>query len=180
MIISQTAKTYAKGLILAAQAKTNSYDAILDDLQKVNAVITNSIELASILNSPAVTKEQKILIIQDIFSNKVSKDIINFLNLIAEKNRFNELSQIIEAYKEELDGVKSIKRIKVISAIDLSENYKNKITETFNKKLDKTIIADWQVNKDIIAGLIVHIGDDVIDTSIKNKLKSLSKIKGNL
>lgn len=180
MIISQTAKTYAKGLILAVQAKTSSYDAILDELQNVNAVITNSMELNTVLNSPAIATEQKMLIIQDIFNNKISSDIVNFLNLIAEKNRFNEFEQIIEAYKEEIDEIKSIKRIKVISAIELSENYKNEIIEKFNKKLNKTIIADWQVDKDIIAGLIVHIGDDVIDTSIKNKLKSLSKIKGNL
>ena len=76
MIISQAAKTYAKGLILAAQAKTNSYDAILDELQNVNAVITSSGELNTVLNSPAIATEQKMLIIQDIFNNKVSLPVI--------------------------------------------------------------------------------------------------------
>ena len=180
MIISQTAKTYAKGLIQAEQSEAVSYDAILAELEKVNEIINNSNELNSVLNSPAVATEQKILIIQDIFDKKVNEVAINLLKLLAEKNRFNEFTQIIEAFKAEIDTIKGIQRIHVISAIELTEEYKNKIIEKIGAKLNKTIIADWEIDTNIIAGLVIKIDDNIIDTSIKNKLESLSKIKGNL
>ncbi|MBQ8168754.1 F0F1 ATP synthase subunit delta, partial [bacterium] len=63
---------------------------------------------------------------------------------------------------------------------ELDEVYKQRITEKLNTKLNKNIVADWQIDESIIGGLIVQIDDDVIDTSIKNKLENIQKIKGNL
>ncbi|MBE7709936.1 MAG: ATP synthase F1 subunit delta [Cyanobacteria bacterium SIG32] len=180
MIISQTAKTYAKGLVLTTQNGATSCDAILEELNNVKNIIKSSDDLNGVLNSPAVTTEQKLLIIQDIFQNKVSENTFNFLKLLAEKNRFNEFAQIIEAFKQELDIINGIQRVQVVSAIELTEEYKQKIITKLSEKLNKTIITDWQIDDSIIAGLVIKINDDIIDTSIKNKLENLSKIKGNL
>ena len=73
-----------------------------------------------------------------------------------------------------------MKSVKIVSAIELNEDYKNLIITKLSAKLKKNIHADWQINSDIIAGLVIYVDDHVIDTSIKNKLDSLSKIKGNL
>ena len=180
MIISQTAKIYAKGLIQTKKSEAVSYDVVLAELENVYSVINNSNELKSVLHSPAIAAEQKILIIEDIFANRISEVVVNLLKLVAEKNRFNEFEQIIEAFKLEIDNINGVQRIQVISAIELIEEHKNKIIEKLHAKLNKTIVADWQIDTNIIAGLIIKIDDNVIDTSIKNKLENLSKIKGNL
>lgn len=176
--ISQTAKTYADALIETNQ----SNDDILKDLETVSKIIENSNDLKTVLNTPAVPVEQKIEIIDDIFKSQVSQNILNFLKILAEKKRFNEFEEILQAFKNKFDEIQGIKRVTVISAIELSDDYKTKITDKLKEKLQKNIHADWQVDSEIIGGLIIHIDDNVINTSIKNKLENLSKniIKGNL
>lgn len=180
MIISQTAKTYAQALIQAAQSGSNTYDSIIKDLQTINSIINSNTDLKNVLLSPAVTLEQKKLIIQDIFNSVISNELVNFLKLLAEKSRFSEFEQIIQAFYSEIDEINGVKSVKIVSAIELNEDYKNLIITKLSAKLKKNIHADWQINSDIIAGLVIYVDDHVIDTSIKNKLDSLSKIKGNL
>lgn len=176
--ISQTAKTYADALIETNQ----SNDDILKDLETVSKIINSSNDLKTVLNTPAVPVEQKINIIDDIFKSQVNQNILNFLKILAEKKRFNEFEEIFQAFKNKLDEAQEIKRITVISAIELSDEYKTRITDKLKEKLQKNIYADWQVDSEIIGGLIIRIDDNVINTSIKNKLENLSKniIKGNL
>ena len=178
MIISQTAKTYAKGLIQSGN--TDSYNSLSGDLDKVKNIVNNSTDLKSVLNSPAVTVEQKCLIIEDVFKNEIDQNSVNFLKLLAEKGRFAQLEEIIEAFNEELDDINHIKHVKVVSAIELTQNYKDKITLKLKEKLNYDIKATWEVNSDIIGGLVIYIDDNTIDTSIKNKLDKLSNIKGNI
>lgn len=176
--ISQTAKTYADALIETNQ----SNDDILKDLETVSKIIDSSNDLKTVLNTPAVPVEQKIEIINDIFKSQVSQNILNFLKILAEKKRFNEFEEILQAFKNKFDEIQGIKRVTVISAIELSDEYKTRITDKLKEKLQKNIYADWQVDSEIIGGLIIRIDDNVIDTSIQNKLENLSKniIKGNL
>lgn len=176
--ISQTAKTYADALIETNQ----SNDDILKDLETVSKIIESSNDLKTVLNTPAVPVEPKIEIIDDIFKLQVNQNILNFLKILAEKKRFNEFEEILQAFKNKFDEIQGIKRITVISAIELSDEYKMRITDKLKEKLQKNIYADWQVDSEIIGGLIIRIDDNVINTSIKNKLENLSKniIKGNL
>ena len=182
MKISQSAKTYADALIKMSQDGLMTYDDILKDLETVTEIIKSSADLKNVLVTPAVPTEQKLEIINDIFNNQINQNILNFLKILAEKKRFNEFEEIIEAFKQELDEINNVKRITVISAIDLSDEYKQKIINKLHEKLNKTIYAEWQKDEAVIGGLIIHIDDNVIDTSIKNKLENLSKniIKGNL
>lgn len=180
MIISETAKIYAKGLIQTAQDGAITYDTILEQLNIIIDTINNSKDLEAVLNSPTISFEQKILIIDDIFAKDLNFQIINFLKLLAEKNRFNELKQIVLAFQLELDVINGIKRAVITSAINLSDENKDKIINKLTHKLGKNVIAEWVVNEDIVGGLLIQIDDNIIDTSVKNKLEKLSKIKGNI
>ena len=62
----------------------------------------------------------------------------------------------------------------------MSDENKDKIINKLTHKLGKNIIAEWIVNEDIVGGLLIQIDDNIIDTSVKNKLEKLSKIKGNI
>lgn len=180
--ISQSAKTYAEALIKTAQDNILTYNDILTDLETTKAIINSSVDLKNILLTPAVSVEQKTEIIEDVFKNQINPYTINFLKILADKKRFNEFDAIIEAYKHETDEINGIKRVEVISAIDLSDDYKKKISDKLQEKLQKKIYVNWQTDNSILGGLIINIDDNVIDTSIKNKLENLSKniIKGNL
>lgn len=173
--ISLTAKNYADALVKLGQDKVISYEEILNNLVYIQDTFNSSSDLKLVLDNPAVSDEVKYSIIDEIFTGNINIKIREFLKILIEKKRFNEFEGIIAAYTDELDKINKIQRVEITSAIDLNDDMKQRITEKLQHRLQKNIIADWQVNEDIIGGLVVKINDDVIDSSLKNKLENLSK-----
>lgn len=173
--ISLTAKNYADALVQLGQDKTMPYEEILNNLSFIKDVCKNSIELEMILDNPAVSNENKFSIIDEIFNGRINSKIIEFLKILIEKKRFKEFDGIIAAFSNEVDKINNMQRVEVTSAIALNNEHKKRIIEKLQHRLNKNITAEWQINTDIIGGLVVKINDDVIDSSLKNKLESLSK-----
>lgn len=173
--MNQIQKTYAEALI---QIDTIKRSDVISALKKVQDIIDSSQDLYNTLVSPITNTETKIHIIEDIFSKEVQPEIINFLKLLAEKNKYNELQGITEAYIKKSNDLDGIQTITVTSAVELKDIYKKQIIEVIQNKLNKTINAEWITNSEIIGGLVIKIDDNIIDTSIANKLKKL--MKGNL
>ena len=170
-MITKTAKIYANALI-----DDNSTNHI-KDLGLVQNMLTKNPELKEVLQNPTISLEQKLEIIEDIFKNCVSLEILNYLKILTEKKHIAEIPTIIEIIKNTIDENNGIKAVTIISAIKLTNEYKEKITTVLEKKFEKKIKPNWQIDENIIAGLVIKIDDDVIDTSVKTKL---DKIKGNL
>ncbi len=173
--ISLTAKNYANALKKLAQDGVLSYDDILTNLENIVTICDESNELQNVLNNPAISDEIKYSIVDEVFSKDVDEKIINFLKILLEKKRFGELIGVLEAYRNELDEIKNIQRVMVTSAVPLKDEYKTRLAEKLQNKLNKKIVANWSVDEEIIGGLVVKINDDIIDSSLKNKLENLSK-----
>lgn len=167
-----TAKTYAESLIQA----DNNYQAVLNDLNTITEIMGKAPDLVLALENPSISLQTKFEIIDEVFKNQVGEKITNFLKILVDKKRFKELNEIIIAYSENIDEINNIKRVEVISAVELSDEQKQKTIEKLQKRLQKNVIAKWTLNDEIIGGLVIKIDDDVIDSSLKNKLEKLSKI----
>ena len=168
-------KTYSDALLQVANDGSISREEILKELSRVADILESSKDLSTVLSIPTVSAEQKIGIIEDVFSKEVSANILNLLKILAEKNKFADIKYIKEMFKETSDEIDGYKAVSVISAVELDKKYKTAITEKLSKKLDKKINCNWVIDPSIIGGLIVKIDDNVIDTSIKNKLEKLMK-----
>lgn len=173
--ISLTAKNYADALVKLGQDNVISYDDILNNLEIISEICSKSKDLTDVLENPAISDETKFSIIDEVFTKSVNEKIRDFLKILIEKKRFKELEGIVAAYQEELDKINNLQRVEVISAIELDDNSKQKIIDKLQNRLQKNVIAQWQTDEEIIGGLVVKINDDVIDSSLKNKLENLSK-----
>ena len=173
--ISTSAKNYADSLIKVGKDGVMTYEAILNDLNIVKEITSESDELVKVLENPSISINTKNEIIDSVFANQISDKTANFLKILIDKKRFNELDQIIQCYKNEVDDINNIKRVEVISAIELSDDRKQKLIDKLQTKLQKQVNVNWLLDDEIIGGLIIKIDDDVIDNSLKNKLESLSK-----
>ncbi len=173
--ISLSAKNYSEALIELVQDNVMSYEEIKKDMTTVAEILNSSEELRNALEYPTISAETKFEIINDVFNNRINVNIINFLKILIDKKRFNEFYQILTDYEKRLDKINNIQSVEIISALELNDVYKNKIIQKLSEKLQKNINPVWQIDENIIAGLIYKIDDNVIDTSIKNKLDKLSK-----
>jgi len=101
--------------------------------------------------------------------------IINFLKVLVDKNRFFVFSDILDSFNVALDDINNISRIRVTSAVEMTDESRNKLKNKLEEKLKKNVILDLNINSNIIAGLVIEMGDNVIDMSLKHKLEDLSK-----
>lgn len=168
-LVSTTAITYAKSLL---EADNNA----LSGLNAVSNIINSSKYFVFVMENPTISQETKFEIIDEVFKNELDEKVLNFLKILVEKNRFKEFDQIYQAYTNEVDKINNLKRVEVISAVQLSKEQKQKTKERLQTRLQKNVEINWTLDKEIIGGLVIKIDDNIIDSSLKNKLDKLSKI----
>lgn len=173
--ISLSAKNYSKALVEMVSDNVISFEDLSKDLATVSEILETSQDLRLTLENPTVSEEVKSQIIEEVFKNEVHPQVVSFLKVLIDKNRVSEFSQIKADYEIKLDDVNKIQSVEITSAVELSEEYRERILQKLGEKLQKNIRPNWKVDENIIAGLIYRISDNVIDTSIKSKLDKLNK-----
>lgn len=173
--ISLSAKNYSKALVEMVRDNVISFEDLSKDLATVSEILETSQDLRLTLENPTVSEAVKSQIVEEVFKNEVHSQVVNFLMVLIDKNRFSEFPQIKADYEIKLDDVNKIQSVEITSAVELSEEYRERILQKLSEKLQKNIRPNWKVDENIIAGLIYRINDNVIDTSIKSKLDKLNK-----
>lgn len=169
------AKRYSDALIEIINDGKLTYKKASSDLNLIESTLKQSADLDKFLTNPLISSADKKEIINRVFFEDVDAVIINFLKVLVDKDRFEAFGEIVVTYNEALDKINNLSRIQVTSAIELSEDTKNRLKNKLEAKLQKTVALDWEINSGIIAGLVIKMGDNVIDTSLKHKLEDLSK-----
>lgn len=173
--ISLSAKNYSKALVEMVRDNVISFEDLSKDLATVSEILETSQDLRLTLENPTVSEAVKSQIVEEVFKNEVHPQVVNFLMVLIDKNRFSEFPQIKADYEVKLDDVNKIQSVEITSAVELSDEYRERILQKLSEKLQKNIRPNWKVDENIIAGLIYRINDNVIDTSIKSKLDKLNK-----
>lgn len=168
-------KRYSDALVELEKTDVLSYEKISAGLLVVEETLSQSVDLSDFLNNPLISTEDKKEVIDKIFVDNIDPLMVNFLKVIVDKNRFSAINEITRTYKETLDKINNFSRVSVTSAVNLSEDVKDRLKHKLEEKLHKTVTLDWEIDSKIIAGLVIQMGDNVIDTSLKNKLDDLSK-----
>ena len=125
--------------------------------------------------NPTIGLGDKISIIDEVFKESISTVIKNFIKVLIEKNRFSAFKYIVMEYKHELDLINGLERVEVISAVEIKGEAKERLKKKLEEKLKKSVTLNFEQDPEIIAGLVIRIGDSVIDNSVRHKLEDLSK-----
>ena len=173
-LISNSSYIYAEALFKATEEIDNSLKT-LSQLEEICTLFDKSPDLTIILHNPAISKNKKHEIIENIFKGSIDKKLLNFLKILIDKDRLVEIHSILSAYKELIDKKLNKKDVEIISSFELDKKQKDKIKSAVEKKLAVKTSIEWIVNSDIMAGLIFKFDDTVIDLSMKSKLESLNK-----
>ena len=119
--------------------------------------------------------EEKVKVIEDVFAGRVDDDITGFFVLIVKKDRQTELLQILEYFIDKVKDYKKIGVAYVTTAVEIGESTKKSIEDKLKATTDYVAFEmNYSVDKSIIGGMIIRIGDRVVDSSIKSKLESMA------
>ena len=149
-------------------------DEILNDFEIVQKILNESSELRKVIKSPLVNSEEKLKILLKIFSSLKFNDLtITFLKVLDNNKRISNLSSIILQFKKLNSEKRGDIAADITSANELSEEEKNNISNELKNTLGQKLSLNFDVDKDIIGGLIIKVGSKMIDTSIANKINKL-------
>ena len=172
---SLIANRYADALVEIVKSGKLTYEKVSTDLNVIENTLSQSTDLDEFLKNPLISTEDKKEIIDKVFTGEIDGLVSNFLKVLIDKSRFSAFREILGSYNEVLDKINKLSRVKVVSAVGLSEDAKNRLKDKLENKLQKNVVLDWEIDSEIIAGLVIKMGDNIIDTSIKHKLEDLSK-----
>ena len=176
MAQNDVARVYAGSLFEIAKDK-NMVPQVEEELNIVVQILAEETEFKSYINTPGITGEVKKSFINKVFAGNISEYTLNLLNLLIDNGRQESISGIYEAFVELDDIHNNRERITVITQTSLSESLIANIRSQIGKKLNKEIIVTEKVDESILGGIIIKIGDLVIDGSLA---KGLKNIKSNL
>ena len=168
-------KTYGDALFELA-LEEDKLDTLFEESKVVKDVFQSNDELVKLLNHPKINKEEKIKVIENIFGGRASKDIIGFLTIIIKKERQKEIVSILEYFISVAKEYKNIGVAYVTTAFELSdEKKKNIVDKLIATTKYNEIEMIYIVDESIIGGMIIRIGDRVVDSSIRTKIDKLSR-----
>ena len=171
---SKVSVRYANSLLSSAIEK-GSLDKVAKDMELVYSAIKSSPELSRTLSSPIIKAQIKSSVLDEIFKKKISKETMDFLKFIVEKNRENLLESIVKKFLDLRDQKLGLINVNVKSAVELGEDQRKKLKEKFEKLLNKKVRFDFTIDPDVIGGFVAKVGDTVYDASLKNQLEILKK-----
>ena len=167
---------YGKALFQAAAAK-NEEAKVQQDLQHAHSAI---LELMPTLRSPRVSNADKKKKLESALGSKVSATTTRFLGLLIDKKRFDLLPMVVsdlgKLVNEKNNVVKAVVRAARPLSAEAQQNLKDKLKNFAGKNIELEIKED----PEIIGGVVVRLGDWVLDSSLRGQLRKLKEtINGN-
>ena len=170
----KTSKNYAAALFETAQSG-NVTEKVFDDIKLITETVNNNPELRQFLNNPIIKSEDKKSAVSEIFETKIHPYTHNFLLLIADNGRFEILSDICTEYKELLDKSKNVVHVKAVSAVEMKDYLKEKLKAKIESIMNKNAEIHYEINPEIIGGLIIETEGKTIDSSVLSQLRNIKK-----
>ncbi|MDK2800163.1 MAG: F-type H+-transporting ATPase subunit delta [Clostridiales bacterium] len=171
--MNSISKRYAQALLLIAQEK-DALTAYEQQLKECSCIIQSNKAIYEILSNPENSHAIKVNLLNRLFGNSVSKDILNLLKLLIDKKRLNLLNDILMAYKEGVHAFVKSLDVNIISAFPLTsdemDRIKSKLKEKYNVSEVNLIPI---IDESLIGGFKLVIGNQVIDQSIKGMMHTL-------
>ena len=164
------ARPYAKAAFLAA-VEEGKINEMFGDLKVLSGACSDS-NINKLIESP----EEKSLVVstlKSLFSNQPIKLTENLLDVLGENDRLNLLTVVAEIYEELMLKHNESKVIEVAAPDNLSETTKEIILSKLQEKHGDSSTISFTCDPDLKAGFVVKIGDEVLDLSIKGRIKKL-------
>ena len=172
MLTNQLALKYAQA-IYELSAEKNLLDQVENELRWVESTIATHSDLSTLIYHPRVLAQAKKETLSKIFSLDVADFVLKFLMLLVDKRRETILPAIIREYVKLANVARDIVEAEVTTAMPLDMDQQSALMTKLGIVTGKTIVLKTHINKAIIGGVVVKIGDKLIDGSIARQLETL-------
>ncbi|MBK8846184.1 MAG: ATP synthase F1 subunit delta [Bacteroidetes bacterium] len=174
MFNNKVAARYSKALFDLA-LEQNILVQVNDDMQYIKEACKVSRDLRTMLQSPVVKPNTKKSVMHALLADKVNKLTMEFINLLTVKGRAGDVEGIATAFTNSYLKHIGVERAQITTAIALDESMRTSVKTVIKQAIGKEVSLEEKVDKDILGGFIIRVGDRQDDTSLRTKLDKLRR-----
>jgi F-type H+-transporting ATPase subunit delta len=170
---SKAARRYAKAL-LEFSLEQKDAESVSADMKMIAETCKSSSDLVIMLKSPVVKADQKRMVLNKVFAGHVGTITMKFLDIMTKNNREDILPEIANVYELIYREHQGIVTAEITTAIPLTEDSRKKALAFISNIYNKVELTE-KVDKSLIGGFIIRVGDKQYDESVARKLNSLKR-----
>jgi ATP synthase F1 delta subunit len=171
--MEEIARVYADALFEAAK-DTDKLDEIHDELDQFADAMNESNDLRVFFFSPYFSSDEKKKAIGETVSD-AADEFTNFLGLLAEKHRMPAIFHIRRRFDELWAEANKRLEVTLTSAVELDQSVVDEVGKEVERQTDMTIDLQAEVDPEILGGIVLKVGNRVLDASVRSKLEKLRK-----
>ncbi len=164
--------TYSSALFDVC-VEENKVDEFMNEVAFINESLKNNIEFFEILKTPRININEKKSIVDNVFGQKVNKEVLNFIKILIDKRRIGYIIDIADEFERMALEYKGIVKAKAYSAVCLNSDQITKLEKKLSQQSGKTVLIENIVDKSLLGGIMIKFNDVVIDGTLKGKLEDL-------
>jgi F-type H+-transporting ATPase subunit delta len=163
---------YAQSILDLAEER-NAAEATLEELEAIVGLVHSNPEAGRALQSPLVDAGALGAVLERVFRGRVSDLVADALGVIQRKGRLPLLEAIADTYRAQLDERRGRVDVRVRSAVELSDRQRRDLAAAIERTTGKQARLLETVDPDLLGGLVVSVGDQKFDSSIRSQLERL-------
>lgn len=167
------ARPYAQAVFQLARER-NALDKWSNMLEAGDRIVRDP-ALSELIDDPRVNQQQLIEIVLAAAADYLDEQGANFIRLLVQNDRLNQLPEIRELFESFRREAEQTVEARVITAFPLTEAQQRQIGEALEKRLGHTVVLTETVDESLLGGMMIRIGDRVIDGSITSQLSRLAR-----
>lgn len=171
---SEVAAPYAQALLSIGQSK-NTVDELSQTAGELLNLLKESEELSAFLANPITDKDAKKGVLNKVLGDDANVQMKNFLMLLVDKGRIYLVTPILQEFQSRVRELNQTVLAEVISAVELTDEQKDTVRQKVQSMTEaKSVELETRIDSDLIGGVIIQIGSQVLDASIRGQLRRIS------
>jgi F-type H+-transporting ATPase subunit delta len=166
------AGVYAQALLSLAESRGQA-DAVLGELQGLEAEIDRQPAFADFLRSPLIDTEERRATLDRMFRGRLNELLLDTLQVMNNKGRSGLVGALVEAYRREHEELRGQVRVSVQTAVPLTDSLRQQLQQVVSSYTGKTAKLEESVDAGLIGGVVLQVGDSRIDSSVHKGIRGL-------
>ncbi len=160
----------------------NIQNKIYEESKELLDIFSKNNDFENLFKSPLLNKKKQVEVVSELFSDKkdnkivVSKDLFGLIVLLAKNSRLNIFQEVLKRFMQLHTSDNKEVKVYVTSVIKISDNLEDQLKKTLSKNGKMKVKVINLIDKDLLGGLIIQIGSNLIDTSIRSKLNKVKNV----
>jgi F-type H+-transporting ATPase subunit delta len=166
------ARPYAEAVFKLAK-ESNALDRWSQALQEVASIVTNP-DMHACISNPKVSAAKLFELLDSLVKTPLDEQAKNFVRLLIDNGRLDALPQIYIQFQHLKDEFEGTAEADVVSAFELTDAQLAQLTAQLEARFKRKIKASVRIDKELIGGVRVTVGDEVLDASVRGRLAAMS------